>query len=49
MGVKIYLQTEDGGGGARRFYHREPQIENLKNRSKVGGAGSNVRIKVQGS
>jgi GTPase involved in cell partitioning and DNA repair len=47
MGVKVYLQTEDGGGGARRFRHREPRIENLENRSGVGGAGSNVRLKVQ--
>jgi hypothetical protein len=47
MGVEVYLQTKDGGGGARRFRHREPRIENLENRSRVGGAGSNVRLKVQ--
>jgi hypothetical protein len=47
MGVEVYLQTKNGGGGARRFHHREPQIENLENRSRVGGAGSNVRLKVQ--
>jgi hypothetical protein len=23
MGVEVYLQTEDGGGGVRRFRHRE--------------------------
>jgi hypothetical protein len=47
MGVEVYLQTKDGGGGVRRFRHREPRIENLENRSRVGGAGSNVRLKVQ--
>jgi hypothetical protein len=47
MGVDVYLQIEDGGGGARRFRCREPRIENLENRSRVGGAGSNVRLKVQ--
>jgi hypothetical protein len=23
MGVEVYLQTEAGGGGVRRFHHRE--------------------------
>jgi hypothetical protein len=47
MGVKVYLQTEDGGGGARRFRHRELRIENLENGSRVGGARSNVCLKVR--
>jgi hypothetical protein len=47
MGVEVYLQTKDGGSGARRFHHREPRIGNLENRSRVGGAESNVRLKVQ--
>jgi hypothetical protein len=47
MGVEVYLQTKDGGGGARRFRHQEPRIENLENGSRVGGTGSNVRLKVQ--
>jgi hypothetical protein len=47
MGVEVYLQAKDGGGGARRFRHRESGIEILESRSKVGGAGSSVRFKEQ--
>jgi hypothetical protein len=47
MGVEVYLQAEDGGGGVRRFRHRESRIETLESRSKGGGAGSSVRFKEQ--
>jgi hypothetical protein len=47
MGVEVYLQAKDGGGGARRFRHRESGIEILESRSKVGSAGSSVRFKEQ--
>jgi hypothetical protein len=45
MGVEVYFQTEDGGSGVRRFRHRKPQIENLENGSRVGGAGSSVCLR----